>query len=61
MKDWGVSFEAAQIDTMALSSDEREGERAHPAAGRAECLIMTPLSQMQGTRPPWGREEEGRE
>lgn len=25
----GVSFEAAQIDIMALGSDEREGEMAH--------------------------------
>ena len=25
---------------------------AHPVAGWAECLIMIPLSQMQGARPP---------
>ena len=25
IKDWGVSFEAAQIDTMALGSDKRRG------------------------------------
>lgn len=25
MKDWGVSLEAAQIDTLALGSAERRG------------------------------------
>ena len=25
IKDWGVSFEAAQIDIMALGSDKRRG------------------------------------
>lgn len=50
----GGSFEPAPDNTLAVGSGER-AERvkmARTAAGRAEWLIMTPLSQMQHARPP---------